>query len=106
MARNYYKRPIILLNFTVLFGKKSFSARGWRGLQISAESLLRRNIMGNKSKTLVLALIAVVLFTGLLQAKERDRNVEVRGVFVRRVDRPVGEREYLAIVVKPFESPI
>jgi len=59
--------------------------------------------MGNKSKTLVLALIATVWFTGLLHAEERDRNVEVRGVFVTRAERQLGEREYLALVIKPFE---
>ena len=59
--------------------------------------------MESKSKTLMLALIAAVLFTGLLHAEERDRNVEVRGVFVKLAERPVGEREYLALVIKPLE---
>ncbi|MGB2807298.1 MAG: hypothetical protein WBC22_06135, partial [Sedimentisphaerales bacterium] len=59
--------------------------------------------MKNQTKILLMSLVAAVLFAGLLQAEERDRNVEVRGVFVKRVERPVGEREYLALVIKPFE---
>jgi hypothetical protein len=59
--------------------------------------------MNKQTKILLMFLIAAFLFTGLLYAEERDRNVEVRGVFVNRAERPVGERVYLALVIKPFE---
>jgi hypothetical protein len=57
-----------------------------------------------KSKILVVSLITTVLFACLLQAEERDREGDVAGVFLKRAERQLGEREYLALVVKPFES--
>jgi hypothetical protein len=39
----------------------------------------------------------------MLWAEQRDRNGEVGGIFVRLVEREVGERGYLGIVIKPHD---
>jgi len=59
--------------------------------------------MKNSHKQLVLAIIAAMVFGGVLGAQERDRRGELRGVFVKLTERHVGERGYLGIVVRPFE---
>ena len=55
-------------------------------------------------RTLVLVLLAALVFGGMLWAEERGRGGAVRGTFVRLVEREVGERGYMGIVIKPFES--
>ena len=49
-------------------------------------------------------LLAALVFCGALRAEGDDRRGKVRGTFVKRVERKVGEREYLAIVIKPLEG--
>ncbi len=51
----------------------------------------------------MLVVLVVLAFGGILAAQERDRNGQVRGVFVRLAERQVGERGYMGIVVKPFD---
>jgi len=60
--------------------------------------------MKKQYKILLMFLIGAVLFTSLLHAEERDREGAFAGVFIKRAERPIGEREYLALVVKPFEG--
>ncbi len=55
-------------------------------------------------RTLVLVLLAALVFGGMLWAQERGREGVVRGTFVRLVEREVGERVYMGIVIKPFEG--
>jgi hypothetical protein len=59
--------------------------------------------MKRTNKILVLGMIAIVMFSGLLWAEERDRNGAVEGTFVRLIEQEVGERGYMGIVVKPHE---
>ena len=59
--------------------------------------------MKRLSKILVLSMIAIVIFNSLLLAEERDRNGAVEGIFIRLVEREVGEQECMGIVVKPHE---
>ena len=59
--------------------------------------------MNKQTKILLMSLIAAVFFTGLLHAEEQRREGAFAGVFLKRAERAVGEREYLALVVKPFE---
>jgi len=54
-------------------------------------------------RMLVLGVLAGLLFSGMLLAEERDRDGSVGGTFVRLVEREVGERGYMGIVIKPFE---
>jgi len=54
-------------------------------------------------RMLVLGVLAGLLFSGMLLAEERDRDGSVGGTFVRLVERAVGERGYMGIVIKPFE---
>jgi hypothetical protein len=54
-------------------------------------------------RMLVLGVLAGLLFGGMLWAEDGDRSGAVRGTFVRLVERAVGEREYMGIVIKPFE---
>ncbi len=54
-------------------------------------------------RMLVLGVLAGLLFGGMLLAKDRDRDGSVGGTFVRLVERKVGERGYMGIVIKPFE---
>lgn len=58
-------------------------------------------------RMLVLGLLVASVFGAMLRAEEgpqeRDRAGTVRGMFVRLAEREVGERGYLAIVIKPFE---
>jgi len=54
-------------------------------------------------RMLVLGLLAGLLFGGILWAEDGDRSGAVRGTFVRLVEREVGERGYMGIVIKPFE---
>jgi len=44
------------------------------------------------------------MFSGMLWAEDLDRDGLVRGTFVRLVEREVGERGYMGIVIKPSES--
>ncbi len=55
------------------------------------------------NRMLVLAVLAGLLFGGMLWAEDGDRSGAVRGTFVRLVEREVGERVYMGIVIKPFE---
>jgi hypothetical protein len=61
-----------------------------------------------RTKTISIAVaVAAISFGAMLFAEEDARFeefFEVRGVFVRLIERQVGEKEYLGIVVKPFES--
>ena len=59
--------------------------------------------MKKKYRMLVLGLLAGLLFGGILWAEDGDRSGAVRGTFVRLVEREVGERGYMGIVIKPFE---
>jgi len=54
-------------------------------------------------RMLVLVVFAGLLFGGILWAEDGDRSGAVRGIFVRLVEREVGERGYMGIVIKPFE---
>ena len=54
-------------------------------------------------RMLVLGVLAGLLFGGMLWAEDGDRSGAVRGTFVRLVEREVGERGYMGIVIKPFE---
>ncbi len=54
-------------------------------------------------RTLVLVLLAALVFGGMLWAEERGRGRAVRGTFVRLVEREVGERGYMGIVIKPLD---
>ncbi len=54
-------------------------------------------------RMLVLGMLAMLMFSGVLLAEERDREGTVDGIFVRLVEREVGERGYMGIVIKPFE---
>ena len=60
--------------------------------------------MNKQTKILLMFLVSAVFCTGLLHAEERDREGAFAGVFLKRAEHPVGEREYLALVIKPFES--
>jgi regulator of replication initiation timing len=55
-------------------------------------------------RTLMLVVLAALVFGGMLWARDRDRDRAVRGTFVRLIERSVGDRGYMGIVVKPFES--
>ena len=52
---------------------------------------------------LVLA-VAALVFCPTLMGQERVRDGQVRGTFVRLAEQRVGEREHLAVVVKPLEG--
>jgi regulator of replication initiation timing len=54
-------------------------------------------------RMLVLGVLAGLLFGGMLLAEDRDRDGSVGGTFIRLVEREVGEREYMGIVIKPFD---
>jgi hypothetical protein len=54
-------------------------------------------------RMLVLGVLAGLLLGGMLLADDRDRDGSVGGTFVRLVERAVGERGYMGIVIKPFE---
>jgi len=54
-------------------------------------------------RMLVLGMLAGLVFGGILWAEDGDRSGAVRGTFVRLVEREVGERGYMGIVIKPFE---
>ena len=60
--------------------------------------------MKTQFKILLVSLITTILFAGMLHAEERDREGAFAGVFLTRAEQPVGEREYLGLVIKPFES--
>jgi len=53
---------------------------------------------------LVVAMVVASLACGTLLAEERARDAQVRGTFVRLAEQRVGEREHLAVVVKPLEG--
>jgi len=55
-------------------------------------------------RMLVFGVLAGLLFGGMLWAEDGDRSGSVRGTFVQLVEREVGERGYMGIVIKPFES--
>jgi hypothetical protein len=59
--------------------------------------------MKKLSRMLVLGMLAGLVFGGMLLAEDGDRDGTVRGTFVRLVEREVGERGYMGIVIKPFE---
>jgi len=69
-----------------------------------ANLIYRRAIMKRMYRMLVLGVLAGLLFGGMLLAEDGDRSGAVRGTFVRLVEREVGERGYMGIVIKPFES--
>ncbi len=54
-------------------------------------------------RILVLGVLAGLLLGGMLLAEERDRDGSVGGTFVRLVERAVGERGYMGIVIKPHD---
>jgi len=66
--------------------------------------LIRRAIMKKVCRMLVLSVLTGLLFCGMLWAENGDRGGTIRGIFVRLVERALGEQEYMGIVVKPFES--
>ncbi len=59
--------------------------------------------MKNVCRMLVLGMLAGLVFGGMLWAEDGDRSGTVGGTFVQLVEREVGEREYMGIVIKPFE---
>ena len=59
--------------------------------------------MKKSRRTLMLVVLVVLAFGGILSAQDRDRDGQVRGIFVRLAERQVGDSGYMAIVVKPFE---
>ena len=60
--------------------------------------------MKKQFRILMLGLFVASVFSGILLAERRPGQGEVRGTFVALAERGVGEREYLAIVIKPRES--
>ena len=60
--------------------------------------------MKKTGSILVLGALSILILSGLLSAGQRDRNGEVGGTFVRLVEREVGERGYMGIVIKPPDS--
>ncbi len=54
-------------------------------------------------RMLVLSVLAGLLLSSMLWAEDGDRSGAVRGIFVRLVEREVGERGFMGIVIKPFE---
>ncbi len=54
-------------------------------------------------RILVLGVLAGLLLGGMLLAEDRDRDGSVGGTFVRLVERAVGERGYMGIVIKPHD---
>jgi len=60
--------------------------------------------MGKVRGTLLLMVLAALVFGSMLLAQDSGRRGVVRGTFVRLVEQQVGEQGYLGIVVKPSES--
>ena len=60
--------------------------------------------MKDRNKRIVIVALASLMLGGMLQAEQRDRGGEVRGVFVRLTEQRVGEQGYMGIVLKPFDS--
>lgn len=60
--------------------------------------------MKKQFRILMLGLLLASVFSGVLLAERRPGQGEVRGSFVQLAEREFGEREYLAIVIKPLES--
>lgn len=52
---------------------------------------------------LVLTGLVALIFIGVLQAEDRDRNETVRGLFICLTEAKVGDQVYMGIVVKPFD---
>ena len=44
------------------------------------------------------------VFVSVVQAEERPRAGELRGMFVRLTEKRVGERSYMGVVIKPLEG--
>jgi len=59
--------------------------------------------MKRMQKMLMLAALAALVFGGVLGGAERDRYERLRGTFVGLIEREVGERGYMGIVVKPLD---
>jgi len=59
--------------------------------------------MKKLSRILVLGLLSMLIFSSMLWAEDRERDEEVGGTFVRLVEREVGERGYMGIVIKPHD---
>ncbi len=55
------------------------------------------------SRILVLCVLSILVSSGELLAEERDRYGEVGGTFIRLVEREIGEREHMGIVIKPHD---
>ena len=60
--------------------------------------------MKKQCTILIIGLFVASVFSGMLWAERQPDNGVVRGIFVRPAAREVSEREYLAIVIEPFES--
>jgi len=60
--------------------------------------------MKKQFRILMLGLFVASVFSGVLWAEQRLEQGEVRGAFVGLAEREFGEREHLAIVIKPLES--
>ena len=60
--------------------------------------------MRKSYRTFMIVALVVCVSGGVLVAQDRERGGGIRGVFVRLTERRVGERGYMGIVVKPFES--
>ncbi|MHC4743059.1 MAG: hypothetical protein ACYS8Z_14175 [Planctomycetota bacterium] len=58
--------------------------------------------MKARNQVLSLGLVALIVFGGLVLARE-GRHGEVGGVFIRLVERRVGDKEAVGLVVRPFE---
>ncbi|MHC4558910.1 MAG: hypothetical protein ACYS80_16590 [Planctomycetota bacterium] len=59
--------------------------------------------MKKVSRILMLGMLSMLIFCGMLLAEERYRDGSVGGTFVRLVEKEVGERGYMGIVIKPHE---
>lgn len=59
--------------------------------------------MKKTSRILMLGVLSMLMLSGVLLAEERDRDGSVGGIFIRLVEREVGERGYMGIVVKPHD---
>lgn len=59
--------------------------------------------MKKECTMLMLIGLAVLMFSSVLQAENRDRNETVRGSFICLTEAKVGDQVYMGIVVKPFD---
>lgn len=76
---------------------------GNSNLEVCDKAKRRTDLKQTKTISLAAAVAAISL-GAILFAQEDARLAEVRGVFVKLIERQVGEKEYVGIVVRPLES--